>query len=274
MSALNNPMAVFKLLPKTNCRECGERTCLAFAASVFKGSRSLEECPYLDGDIIARHGGRSAKKPDIEQGMDEAIKALQAKIAGADLAVAADRAGGEYRNGRLTVRTLGKPFSVDDQGRLFADIHIHGWIAIPVIRYILEGAGRPVSGRWVPLRELKGGQDWYRLFEQRCEKPLKRVADVYTDLFEDMIHLFSGKQVENHYASDIALVLHPLPKVPLLICYWRPEEVMASSLNLFFDDTAADNLPIDALYGLAAGLVRMFERISQRHGVLTRTAQG
>jgi hypothetical protein len=274
MSALNNPMAIFKLLPKTNCRECGERTCLAFAASVFKGSRSLEECPYLAGDIIARHGGKNAEKPDIEQGMDEAIKALQAKIAAADLAAAADRAGGEYRNGRLTVRTLGKPFSVDDQGRLFADIHIHRWIAIPVMRYILEGAGRPVAGRWVPLRELKGGQDWYRLFEQRCEKPLKRVADVYTDLFEDMIHLFSGKPVEKHYASDIALVLHPLPKVPLLICYWRPEEGMASSLNVFFDDTAADNLPIDALYGLVAGLVRMFEKISQRHGVLTRTAQG
>lgn len=266
MPELNNPMAIFKLLPKTNCRECGEKTCLAFAAAVFQGRRPPADCPYLERSVVETLE-RPAKGRDIEQSMDEAVKALQAKIAAVDLAAAAFRAGGEYRDGRLTVRTLGKPFSVDRQGRLFADIHIHGWIAIPVMRYILEGAGKPVSGRWVPMRELKGGQDWYRLFEQRCEKALKRVADVYTDLFEDMIHLFSGKPVENHYASDIALVLHPLPKVPLLICYWRPDEGLASTLNIFFDDTAADNLPIDALYALVAGLVRMFEKISQRHGV-------
>jgi hypothetical protein len=266
MSSLNNPMAIFKLLPATNCRQCGERTCLAFAAAVFKDKRSLDECPFVERAVIEQMGGRGESGASIDERMDEAVKALQGRIAAVDLAAAAERAGGEYHDGRLTVRTLGKPFSVDQQGRLFADIHIHGWIAIPVLRYILNGAGKPLSHRWVPLRELEGGQDWYRLFEQRCEKALKRLADGYTDLFEDMIHLFNGRQVENHYASDIALVLHPLPKVPLLICYWKPDEGLASSLNIFFDDTAADNLEIDALYSLVAGLVHMLEKIVQRHG--------
>ena len=57
-----------------------------------------------------------------------------------------------------------------------------------------------------------------------CEKPLKRIADAYTDLFEDMLHIFSAKQVKNVHDSDISIVLYPLPKVPVLICYWRPEE--------------------------------------------------
>ena len=108
----------------------------------------------------------------------------------------------------------------------------------------------------------------YRLFGQRCEKPLKEVADTYTDLFEDMIHIFNGKQVENHYESDISLVLHPLPKVPILICYWRPDDGLESDLNLFFDSTAEDNLNIESIYALATGLVVMFEKIALRHGAV------
>jgi hypothetical protein len=144
----------------------------------------------------------------------------------------------------------------------------------------------PTSGKWVPLRELKKGKNWYRLFGQRCEKPLKRVADTYTDLFEDLIHIFNGRQVEKHYAADISLVLYPLPKVPILICYWKPEDGLESSLNIFFDSTAEDkpedglesslniffdstaedNLKIESIFALSVGLVRMFEKLALRHG--------
>ncbi len=41
---------------------------------------------------------------------------------------------------------------------------------------ILGSAGLPASGKWVPFRELAGGKKWYRLFGQRCEKPLKKIA--------------------------------------------------------------------------------------------------
>ncbi|MCP4147099.1 MAG: DUF3786 domain-containing protein, partial [bacterium] len=97
------------------------------------------------------------------------------------------------------------------------------------------------------------------------EKPLKKVADNYTGLFNDVLELFNGKKVENHYDSDISLVLHPLPKVPVLICYWEPEDGLASDLNLFFDSTAEDNLNIEALYTLGVGLTMMFEKITLRH---------
>jgi hypothetical protein len=166
----------------------------------------------------------------------------------------------------LTIKCLGKDFSVDTMGNISTDIHVHSWIAVPVLNYIIAGAGTPVSGKWVPFRELEGGKTWYRLFEQRCEKPLKKVADTYTDLFEDMIHLFNGRQVDNHYSSDISLVLHPLPKVPLLICYWRPEDDLASDLNIFFDSNAEENLNIESIYTLGTGLVIMFEKLALRHG--------
>lgn len=38
---------IYKLLPKTNCRECGFATCLAFAMQLAKKAVSIDKCPYL-----------------------------------------------------------------------------------------------------------------------------------------------------------------------------------------------------------------------------------
>jgi len=263
----NNPMEIFKLLEKSNCRECNEKTCLAFSVAVFNGQKQLDECPRLESDIIERFGGKIEKKTTPDQEMDESIEQLKRKIATIDIAASAQRLGARFSNGKLTIKILGKDFGLDSKGNITTDIHVHSWILVPVLNYIIDGAKTPVSGKWVPFRELEGGKTWYRLFGQRCEKPLKKVADTYTDLFEDMIHIFNGKPAGNHYASDISLVLHPLPKVPILICYWKPEDGLESSLNIFFDSTAEDNLNIESIYALAVGLVRMFEKIALRHGI-------
>jgi hypothetical protein len=97
-------------------------------------------------------------------------------------------------------------------------------------------------------------------------EPLKRVADIYTPLFDDMVHLFGGRQVERQFESDISVVLHPLPLVPIMVCYWLPDEGIQSSLNLFFDETANENLDIGAAFALGSGLSQMFTKLAQRHG--------
>jgi hypothetical protein len=266
MTRVANPMELLKVLDKSNCGKCNEPTCLAFAAAVFKGRRQLDECPHLGSDVLERFGGTVEKAKTVEQDMENAVERLKGKVRETDLSSAAPRLGGTFSNGTLTLKILGKDFRVDSDANLSSEIHIHPWVTIPLLSHILQSTGRPVSGKWVPFRELKGGKTWYRLFEQRCEKPLKRVADTYTELFENMLQVFNGRLVENHYDSDISLVLHPLPKVPLLICYWRPEDGLESSLHLFFDSTAEDHLNIEAIYALGTGLVRMFEKIALRHG--------
>ena len=39
---------ILKLLPKTNCQECGQSTCMLFAVSITEGEKSPENCPQLD----------------------------------------------------------------------------------------------------------------------------------------------------------------------------------------------------------------------------------
>jgi hypothetical protein len=266
MTGIKNPMEIFKTLNKSNCRKCEELTCLAFAVAVFNGKRQIEECPELSPEVISQFGSKISLGNSLEKESEEIIKEMQKQIETINLNEAANRLGVTSKNGKLVLKILGKDFGVDAKGQFYTDIHVHPWIAVPVLRYILEGNGQSVTGNWVPLRELEGGKDWYRLFNQRCEKPLKKVADNYTDLFEDMVTIFNGKKATRHFESDISVVLHPLPLVPILVCYWKPEDGLEADLHLFFDDTAEANLHIEALYTLGTGLVLMLEKIAQRHG--------
>ena len=45
-----NLLEVYTLLPKTNCKQCGEATCLAFAVALVQQKHSLEECLPLAED--------------------------------------------------------------------------------------------------------------------------------------------------------------------------------------------------------------------------------
>jgi ArsR family metal-binding transcriptional regulator len=40
-------MAIYALLPGTNCKQCGEPTCYTFALQLAVSQRALEDCPTL-----------------------------------------------------------------------------------------------------------------------------------------------------------------------------------------------------------------------------------
>jgi hypothetical protein len=265
MAVLKTTMDIFQLLDRSNCRQCGKKTCLAFAGAVFQGQKELSDCPKIDPKVLDRLSLQPASDP-IEEGQEDYLAKLRSKMAKLDLEAAAGRTGGRLSAGRLTIKVLGKDFSVDREGNLFSDIHVNPWVAMPFFDYVIYGEGLPVSGDWVSLRDLKDGAERYPLFRKRCEDEMKRVADRHTEFFDDIVQLFNGRQVEEQFASDISVVLHPFPKVPIMICYWKPEGDLASSLHVFFDKTADRNLGIGAVFSLATGLTQMFEKLSRRHG--------
>ena len=53
-------LEVFKLLPKTNCGDCGRPTCLAFAMVLAQKKASLEECPHVGEEAQEALGAASA----------------------------------------------------------------------------------------------------------------------------------------------------------------------------------------------------------------------
>lgn len=265
MSKLNTPFEVYKLLPKSNCGQCRIPTCLAFSAAVIKDQKRLADCPHLDRDTIARFAGKIDAPASLEGALEKSLSRLKEKTQTADILSRAERLGAARSGDRLTIKCLGKDFAIDSQGNLASQCHTHTWFAVLLLNYVLHARGTDATGRWTPLRELGSGARWASLFEQRCEKPLKQIADTHVELFENLITLFSGMSSANNFSADISVLLYPFPKVPVLICYWKREEDIDSKLHVFFDSTAEDNLDIESLFSLGVGIVGMIEKIMVKH---------
>ncbi len=258
------PLEIYKLLPQSNCKRCMLPGCLAFSAAVVGGQKRLSDCPDLSEDNIQILSKNLQKRSTMEPKQAEFIDRLFEKIATLDLATVAKERGAAYSGNTVTISSLGKDFHVDNSGQMQSSCHIIPWVQAPILSYICHDKHQQITGRWISFREIKGGVDWRGLFRSRCETPLKLLADSNSELLGDLIDLFMGVEVEG-FEADIALVLHPLPHIPICICYQAADGDLESDLIIFFDECCAANLHIKSLYTLCAGLVKMFEQIAAHH---------
>ncbi len=68
-------LQIQKLLPKTNCKECGSNTCLAFAMKLAAKKADLSECPYASDEAKQVLGAASEPPVKlIELGPEQALK--------------------------------------------------------------------------------------------------------------------------------------------------------------------------------------------------------
>ncbi len=259
------PLEIYKILPQTNCGKCILPSCLAFAAAVAAGGRKLKECPDIDPKLLTGFSGQ-IRATDGERDLEQAafIDKLKRKMAGIDPGRIAPVIGARRDGDSLIINSLGKNFQVDHRGEMVSECHIIPWVVAPLLSYISNPTHAEPTGEWISFREIKGGIEWQGLFTRRCENVLKELADANPDLLTDLIDIFNGREVD-WYEADIALVLHPLPHIPILICYQGREDDLDSGLTIFLDRCCGTNLHIKPLFTLCSGLVQMFAKIATRH---------
>jgi acetyl-CoA decarbonylase/synthase complex subunit gamma len=51
---------IFKFTPKTNCKDCGNPTCMAFAMKVAQGAIPIDKCPHLPVEALEKLGEATA----------------------------------------------------------------------------------------------------------------------------------------------------------------------------------------------------------------------
>lgn len=262
------PLDIFRLLNKSNCKDCGLPTCLSFAQAVVSGGKYPGDCPHLGVEAAHALGQlQYAQKP--RDGFTASIDALRAKVRDTDIEAMAGALGAVYADGRLSVRVLGREFFVDRDGGVSSQCHINNWIQWLVLTYVSTPSPRQPEGRWVPFGELKGGATTAAYFAKRFEEPLRIIADEHTSVLFELLGVFGGKSVAG-FGSDYAVSLLPLPNVPMLVLYWRPEEGFPSKLRVMFDPAASSYLGPELITGLGRGIIEMLQKIIPKHekGVL------
>lgn len=265
MAGIKTPLELYKLLKKTNCGQCRVPSCMAFAVAVIQGQKQLHDCPELDSQVLAQFGGDRTPRTSRSDVQPEVISELQRQVAAIDFAAAAARIGAGLAHGRLAIPCLGKDFLVQPDSTMVSECHANNWVLVPLLHYIIHCQGSDCRDEWVPFGELRGTADWRRFFAHRCEEDLRQLVDAHPDLVFELLTIFGAQPVQGFPSADHALVISPLPKVPLLLCYWQPEEGFDSKLQILFDRSAESNVTPEALYLLSRGIVEMFRQLIIRH---------
>ncbi len=258
-----NHLELLKYLNSSNCRECGVPTCLAFATALINGEKKFSDCPHLSNEAAEALEKKIVKRGQHEK-LKELLDPLKEEVSTIDFNKVAEGLGAEYKDYKLRINCLGKEFLVDSKGNIESMLHVNTWVAAPLLKYIIIGGNEPLSGKWVSYGELNRASSVAQYFERRCEEPLRQLAESHTDIFFDLINIFGGRSIEG-FSADYARVIYPLPKVPFLILYWKPDNQFESKLRLLLDSTADRYLDIEFIIGLGRGIVEMIKKILSKH---------
>ena len=139
-------LEIYKQLPKTNCKDCGFPTCLAFAMKMAAKQVSLDKCPHVTDD--AKAALESASRPPI-----------QLVTIGAD-----DR---EIKIGNTSVVT-------GDDGKASAKLRIDDAGSIILRAVTADSNGKATSDNrwvWVTDRSWDGGTMNWRGLSIVADKP-------------------------------------------------------------------------------------------------------
>jgi acetyl-CoA decarbonylase/synthase, CODH/ACS complex subunit gamma len=78
-----SPIMIYKLLPKTNCKECGQENCMAFATKIVNREVSIEDCPPLKKNEKAYSELKDLLRPAVKEvvvGVGDKAKKLGGKL--------------------------------------------------------------------------------------------------------------------------------------------------------------------------------------------------
>lgn len=254
-----NAVEIYKKLPKKNCGECSQKSCMPFALSLIKGETELSECPYLTEDEV-----NELKKTIVHSDWrEELILRLRKEVRDVDFSEVASHIGAELQDKALMLKCMGREFLIDASGEVKTKGFITPWIKILLLHYIKTGGRADLSGKWVSFSELRSGMVKASSFTRDCEEPLRAMFD--SDLRKVGLILGRfGAETRDDFPTKNTWHIRLLPKIPVVILYWPPDTEFASKVKILFDSTADKFLDVESIIFLVEGLVYNVEATLSR----------
>jgi len=233
---------IYKKLPQTNCKECGEATCIAFALKCQTGQRRIGECPYVEGE----NGGEAAVT--VEDSYEEAGNRLEARLPEADFEAAAKATGAKYVEERdlLAIVMLGEEFEVRREGLFRDGEYCHdSWDRLIVYDYVLRMGGAGLTGERVPFLHFPKTPSHLKSFQTRAETELGKVFGDDADGIRTRLQELGAEEAPSSAKADLSRRVELLPGFPLYLEFWAADDEFPASCKFFVDSSAIDKLDIE-----------------------------
>jgi hypothetical protein len=258
-------LELFKILPRTNCGDCGVASCLAFATQVIKEGEDMARCPHLSP---AAQSLAVQVRAQQEKGVGRrreslaiALEALQDKVAPLDFAALAAGLGAVFgeAEGRpfLEIPYFGHPLTVFKDAVCYPpEAKSDPWDAILLYNYIASQGQGDVAGEWIAYKTLPNSVSKAKTMA-RLEKKLADHFSGRGGELRERAQALGGEPVQVGEDADLQMLLRPLPKVPVLLLFWEaePAEGFAAQVHFLLDARVLDFLDLESILFLVERLL-------------------
>ena len=260
------PIELYKKLPKTNCGDCGQPSCLAFATQVVGFGQELEDCVHLDKATLAEVAKTIEDQRDkgifVKQDNHKITREhLREKIENHDFEAIAPGLGLRYttENGidALEIPYFERTVTMSREGIVAGETeHFDPWDEVLLYNYIYFSGSKPLSGEWVGLESFPNSLPKRVALEEGCHRRIHQYFTGARPELESACRRLGGIPVLNGHNGDLAFKFAPLPRMPLLLLFWDEdqEEGFEAQAKILFDATALDYLDLEGLTFVAEKL--------------------
>lgn len=197
------------------------------------------------------------KQEDSKQSnLDVALKRAKGEFGKRSPSEMAEKAGGEYEpancaNSLVSLRLLGEEYTLlyPDGGIEFPNHHKVTIIThILLLHYLLNASSRPLNKELVSYKDIPGGDKYFSVFKKRVEMPVLSAYGENPESFEKACAGLGGERVS---LGDAAFKFQAFPRVPITYIYWKGDGEFPASLQVLFDSSVKEYLPLEDIVFLS-----------------------
>lgn len=254
-------LVVYKKLPGTNCRKCGELTCTAFAIKVTGKKRAITDCPFVSED--GEGASSQMKTVTMDDNYNRVSGELEKEAIQTDFKKVADAIGGDYEcnDGAeiIRIKLINKIYEMRKDGLFENNEYCEdSWTKIIIYDYVRRKGGVPLTGEWIMLGNFRDTASHVKAFQSKAED---KVAETFNERFNELkvrCEELKGVVVEGEMNADYVCRFGLLPRVPMYMCYWDADEEFKASCKLYVDSSAEEYIDIEYLAYLLEKFVDIF----------------
>lgn len=181
----------------------------------------------------------------------ERVGELRSALQTVDPLDLARRVGGQYIEhqpglGEVALRLWGEQVLVSFPGLIAYNglkQELNAALQALMVYHFHTSDGLPASGDFISFSELPDGKFYARAFQGYTGEELRRTFGSDSTRFERTSQFLGGQP---YPLGDASYTFQFLPRLPLLVVFWRGDEDFPSSYQILFDSAASHHLPTDA----------------------------
>ena len=140
------------------------------------------------------------------------------------------------------IHTMGMGLSVS-----YPDYHftpeLPGWHRLVILHYLDLADGSPLTGKEIPFGQMRSGMIRGGGIDRRCELVIQDLKDLSQDTLAKICRSIGGEPVSSN--ADAAYRIPFLPRFPVTLKIWLPDEEFSASGRLLPDAVADHYLTIE-----------------------------